>query len=140
MSPSAAIYILDSFALLAYLEDEAGAAQVEARLAQAEAGEVQVLLSLINYGECLYIVERERGIAQAEWVIGLVDHLPIEVAAIDRSLVFAAAHIKARYPIAYADAFAVALARRLGGTLLTGDPEFRRVQDFIPIEWLPQRR
>jgi ribonuclease VapC len=138
--PSAAIYILDSFALLAYLEDEAGAAQVEARLAQAEEGEVQVLLSLLNYGECLSIIERERGIAQAEWVIGLVDRLPVEVVAIDRSLVFAAAHIKARYPIAYADAFAVALTRQFGGTLLTGDPEFRRVQGVIPIEWLPQRR
>jgi ribonuclease VapC len=134
------VYILDSFALLAYLEDEAGAEQVEARLIQAEKGEAKVLLSLINYGECLYIVERERGLAQAQWTVGLVDHLPVQVVEVDRSLVLAAAHIKARYPIAYADAFAVALAQQIDGTLLTGDPEFRRVQGLIPIEWLPQRR
>lgn len=71
MSPEASVYILDSFALLAYLEDEAGAEQVEARLAQAEQGEAQVLLSLINFGECLSIVEQERGVAQAEWMIAL---------------------------------------------------------------------
>ncbi|MCS6844444.1 MAG: type II toxin-antitoxin system VapC family toxin [Caldilineales bacterium] len=140
MSPEANVYILDSFALLAYLEDEAGAEQVEARLAQAEQGEAQVLLPLINFGECLYIVERERGVAQAEWMIALMDHLPIQVVGADRSLVFAAAHIKARYPIAYADAFAVAVARQVGGTLLTGDPAFRQVQNLISIEWLPQRR
>jgi ribonuclease VapC len=134
------VYILDSFALLAYLEDEAGAEQVEARLIQAEKGEAKVLLSLINYGECLYIVERERGLAQAQWTVGLVDRLPVQVVEVDRSLVLAAAHIKARYPIAYADAFAVALAQQIDGTLLTGDPEFRRVQGLIPIEWLPQRR
>lgn len=140
MSPEVGVYILDSFALLAYLEDEAGAEQVEARLIQAEKGEAKVLLSLINYGECLYIVERERGLAQAQWTVGLVDRLPVQVVEVDRSLVLAAAHIKARYPIAYADAFAVALAQQIDGTLLTGDPEFRRVQGLIPIEWLPQRR
>lgn len=140
MSPEVGAYILDSFALLAYLEDEAGAEQVEARLIQAEKGEAKVLLSLINYGECLYIVERERGLAQAQWTVGLVDRLPVQVVEVDRSLVLAAAHIKARYPIAYADAFAVALAQQIDGTLLTGDPEFRRVQGLIPIEWLPQRR
>jgi predicted nucleic acid-binding protein len=140
VSPEVGVYILDSFALLAYLEDEAGAEQVEARLIQAEKGEAKVLLSLINYGECLYIVERERGLAQAQWTVGLVDRLPVQVVEVDRSLVLAAAHIKARYPIAYADAFAVALAQQIDGTLLTGDPEFRRVQGLIPIEWLPQRR
>jgi len=140
VSPEVGAYILDSFALLAYLEDEAGAEQVEARLIQAEKGEAKVLLSLINYGECLYIVERERGLAQAQWTVGLVDRLPVQVVEVDRSLVLAAAHIKARYPIAYADAFAVALAQQIDGTLLTGDPEFRRVQGLIPIEWLPQRR
>ncbi|MCC9075000.1 hypothetical protein FKZ61_002585 [Litorilinea aerophila] len=37
-----------SFALLAYLEDETGVAQVEAWLVQAEKGEVPVLFSPIN--------------------------------------------------------------------------------------------
>ncbi|GIV79787.1 MAG: twitching motility protein PilT [Litorilinea sp.] len=136
MSPDAVAYVLDSFALLAYLEDEAGAAQVETRLAQAEREEAQVLLSLINYGECLYIVERERGLAQAQRMVGIVDRLPVQVVEVDRPLVFAAAHLKARYPIAYADAFAIALAQQVNGTLLTGDPEFVRVQNLIAIEWL----
>jgi ribonuclease VapC len=38
-------------------------------------------------------------------------------------LVLEAARLKARFPISYADAFAVATARAEGGPVLTGDPE-----------------
>ncbi|HID86205.1 MAG TPA: hypothetical protein EYP55_02375 [Anaerolineae bacterium] len=47
-------------------------------------------------------------------------------------------HIKAHHPIAYADAFAVALSQREDATLVTGDPEPRHVESLITIEWLPQ--
>jgi predicted nucleic acid-binding protein len=40
----------------------------------------------------------------------------------------AAAEIKAQYPIAYAAAFAVAKAQRKNARIITGDPDFRKVQ------------
>jgi hypothetical protein len=50
------------------------------------------------------------------------------------------AHIRARYPISYANAFAVITAQDQQSTLLTGDPEFRSVSTdgLISIEWLPR--
>lgn len=50
--------------------------------------------------------------------------------------VLEAAPIKARHAIAYADAFAVATARRLDAVLVTGDPEFAAVSGLVEIEWI----
>jgi predicted nucleic acid-binding protein len=47
-----------------------------------------------------------------------------------------ASEIKAQYPIAYADAFAVATARRETARIITGDPEFEKVQHLVEIQWL----
>ena len=51
------------------------------------------------------------------------------------------AHIKAHYPVSYADAFAVALAQEMDGPVVTGDPEFKRVEDegLISVVWLPTK-
>jgi ribonuclease VapC len=130
-------YILDSFALLAYLGGEAGEGRVKAVLADAERGSAEAFLSIINYGETIYIVEREQGLNAARKAIAAVDQLPITVLPADRELTFAAAHIKAHHPISYADAFAVAVAQKTGATILTGDPEFRNVEHLTHIEWLP---
>ncbi len=131
-------YTLDSFALLAHLEDEPGAARVRAVLEQAAKQQAEIYLSIVNYGEVVYITEREQGLPAAQTMIAAVDQLPIRVVVGDRTLTFAAAHLKAHHPIAYADAFAVALNQQLGGTLLTGDPELRKVEAVTEIEWLPQ--
>jgi PIN domain nuclease of toxin-antitoxin system len=56
-------FVLDSFALLAYLEGEVGQPTVQTLMAGAEAGTHTVYLSLINLGEALTIIERERGLA-----------------------------------------------------------------------------
>ena len=44
--------------------------------------------------------------------------------------------VKARFPLSYADAFAVATAIRLGVCLVTGDPEFAAVEDTVDIVWI----
>jgi predicted nucleic acid-binding protein len=130
-------YVLDSFALLAYFDGEPGGPQVRAVLQQAAETQAEVFLSIINYGESVYVVERERGLNIAQSMIATVDQLPI-IEEADRRLTFAAAHLKAHYPISYADAFAVALAQQKQATILTGDPEFRKIAQIVTIEWLPQ--
>ena len=64
--------------------------------------------------------------------------LAIEVVEADRSLTLEAAHLKAHRPLSYADAFVVALALQKGAEIVTGDPEFRQVEEQISIRWLPQ--
>lgn len=127
--------MLDSFAILALLNNEPGAARVEDLLRQAGESS-RVVISLINLGEVAYIVERRWGAEKLRAMLAYLEAAALEVMAVDRDRVFAAAHIKAKYPLAYADAFAVALARELEATLLTGDPEFKGVSDFITVEWL----
>ena len=134
MGAKATAYVLDSFAVLAYLAAEAGMPRVREVLRDASAGRCSVYLSLINLGEVAYIVERERGLARAQETLGLIDQLPIQVLPASREVVMAAAHVKAEYPMAYADAFAVAAAKNLDAVILTGDPEFDAVKDLVHVE------
>jgi ribonuclease VapC len=134
-------FVLDSFALLAYFGGEPGMPRVRAALETAEARRGTVYMSLINLGEVLYITERERGLVHAHRVLAAVDGLPLEILPVVRSAVLAAAHVKARYALSYADAFAVVAAREHEATLLTGDPEFRPVAEagMIAVDWLARR-
>jgi len=132
----ASAYVLDSFAVLAYLAAEAGMPRVREVLRDASAGRCSVYLSLINLGEVAYIVERERGLARAQETLGLIDQLPIQILPASREVVMAAAHVKAEYPMAYADAFAVVAAQVLDAVILTGDPDFDAVKDLVHVERL----
>jgi len=128
--------VLDSYALLALLNDEPGAARVEDLLRRAEAGEVELSLSVINLGGLAYIVERRWGPEKLRAVLAYIEETKIQLVAVDQPRVLVAAHVKAQNPLSFADAFAVALAQELSATLLTGDPEFEAVSGQISIEWL----
>ena len=132
-------YVLDAFSLLAHLQGEAGGARVKVLLEEAVKKRVELWMTIINYGEAIYIVEREQGLTAVQEMIAATDRLPITMVAADRLLSFAAAHIKAHFPISYADAFAVALTQQQSAILVTGDPEFRRVESVVAIEWLSQK-
>ena len=142
MAASPSAYVLDSFAILAYLEGEEGTERVQSVLEDAAAQRRQAFLSLINLGEVLYITERERGLVEARRVLGVVDQLPLRIVGVSRGTVLAAAHIKARFPIAYADAFAAVTAQDHEAVVMTGDPEFEPLVDagLINVAWLPRRR
>jgi predicted nucleic acid-binding protein len=130
------VYMLDSFALLAYLNNEPGKPRVEAVLALAENRGCHVRMCWINLGEVLYNVERRRGITAAQRTLLLAESLPLTLLETTRELVLDAAHIKASYPLSYADAFAVAAALHQKATVLTGDPEFKSVEQLVKVEWL----
>jgi ribonuclease VapC len=95
-----------------------------------------LFLSIINLGELLYNTERRAGVAKAQDILALIRQLPIELIPADEQIVFTAAHIKANYPLSYADAFAVAVAVEKDAAIITGDPEFRSVENLVTIKWL----
>jgi predicted nucleic acid-binding protein len=132
-------YVFDSFALLAFLGDEPGAGHVRDMMARSQSQTATIFLSVINFGECLYIVEREQGFNMAHLALAAIDHLPIEIVPATRERVLAAAHLKARHRFAYADAFTAALAQEYHAVVVTGDPEFKNLEPLIPIFWLPHR-
>ena len=131
-------HVLDSFALLAYLEDEAGAERVEALLEQAREESIWLWMSIVNLGEVLYITERERGLPHSRKTLAVVEQLPLKIVDADRSSTLAAAHVKACFAVSYADAFAIALAQLKNACVVTGDPEFRQVESLVSVEWLPR--
>ncbi len=90
----------------------------------------------INIGEVYYSRARTKSPEQAEAFLEVLPTLPIQPVANTFDHVLAAARLKARYPISYADAFAVTTAQRERATLVTGDHEFRAVEHLIPILWI----
>ncbi len=128
--------MLDSFAILAYLNDEPGGGRVKEVLNLAEQGLGRVLLCIINFGEVLYMTERRRGFAAAQGVQALIESMPVIILDATRNLVLDAAHIKATHALSYADAFVVAAAMHEQAVVLTGDPEFESVEDLVKVEWL----
>lgn len=130
-------YVFDSYALLAFMEDEPAAEKVEKVLRTVMAGKAEGLLCVINWGEIYYTTMREQGEKVAEAVIDLLAHYPLKLIEADHQLTKAAARLKGRYKIAYADCFAAALAQQRGATVLTGDPEFKLLEKEVKIAWLP---
>ncbi len=131
-------YVLDSYALLAYFEAEPEGEQVRVLLETAKKGKCHLYMCMVNLGEVIYIVERERGLAKAQETLARIDELPIDIVDVDRTLTLAAAHLKMDCPIAYADCFAAALSQIKNATLVTGDSEFRKIKPDcnVRIEWL----
>lgn len=119
---------LDSWAVLRWLDgDDPAAARVEAAMSS------RPIMSWINLGEVAYIVERRAGSDRARRVVReLRPRLSLDLPSEAR--VLEAAHLKAAYPMAYADAFAVATAIARGATLLTGDPEILDGDPAWPVE------
>ncbi len=134
-------YILDSYAVLAYLAAEPGGDRVRELLEAARDRKCHLYMSVVNLGEVIYIIERERGLPRAQETLARIDELSISMVDVDRSLALAAAHLKTECPIAYADCFAAALAQSKNASLITGDPEFRKVKPEcnLQIEWLANR-
>jgi ribonuclease VapC len=131
-------YVLDSFAVLALLGKEPGSEMVEELLQKATAEKAEVSITWVNVGEVAYIVERRWGKARVYQVLGTLEATAIDIRVAGRELVLTAAEIKAGLPLAYADAFAAALAKREEAVLVTGDPEFEQLEDVLSIEWLPE--
>jgi len=134
-----AVKVLDSWALIAFFEDEPAAEQVESLLLKAEAGTHKLLLCVVNWGEIYYNTMREVSQEAAEQTAKEMAGLTIEIVGVDDKnleLVRQAAIYKATRKLSYADAFAAALTKISEGELVTGDREFKVVEDEIRIGWL----
>ena len=129
-------FVLDSYAVLSYLQDEPAGSRIEKLLDNTAKGKCRLILTLINLGEILYIVERRGGIAKAQDALALIRQLPVEIPPVDEQTVFTAAHVKANHAISYADAFVVATAIQENATVVTADPEFQSVETVVQVEWL----
>ena len=54
----------------------------------------------------------------------------------DSNLIWKAAEIKAEYSISYTACFAAATAQRYEAIVLTGDPELKKTESLVQVDWL----
>jgi len=132
----AAVRVLNSYSLLAYIEGEAGAEQMIEIFRVARDSGRSLFLSVVNWGEVYYITMREAGHERADEVAHLISTLPIQIVPADLDLTRQAAELKSKHRMSYADCFAAALARQRKAELVTGDRDFRQVEGEVKILWL----
>ncbi|MGB9792143.1 MAG: type II toxin-antitoxin system VapC family toxin [Thermacetogeniaceae bacterium] len=135
-------YTLDTYAVLSYLRDEPCADEVASLLEAGKSGRALLYLSWINLGEVYYIVQRRTGHDTARCIVEMIKEWPLQLVLPSQEDILNAADVKAKYPLSYADAFAAALARSKQACLVTGNMEFKRLEEdgMIKIRWLQNRR
>ncbi len=129
-------YVLDSYSLLAYAENEKGADEVEDILKKALEDKAELFLCVINWGEMYYISLREGGKERAELYKNTFARYPITIVEANKELTLQAAEYKAFNKMSYADAYAAALTKLKKATLVTGDKEFKILDNEIKINWI----
>ena len=135
-----ATMVLDAHALMVLFYDEPGAEEVEKILLKAESGNPTLLMSVVNWGEIYYSIYRgaspEMAESKAHEIAGMrIELVPVD--ARDLELVRQAALFKATKKMSYADCFAAALAKISNTELVTGDREFKAVEnDLKKIRWI----
>ena len=129
-------YLLDSFALLRFLQQEPGNEPVKAILDDVQRGKACAMLNVINMGEIIYSVQRRFGLQYKLDVVMNINRLGIVILPATNDCVFRAAELKARFAMSCADTFVVASAMEHNATVVTGDPEFLQVEALVRILWI----
>lgn len=128
--------LFDSFALLRFFQKEPGGDQVRELLRMTLKEDVPRLINAINLGELVYITQRRFGVQKKLEMLTHIHRMGFTILPCPDDLIFRAAELKARFPISYADAFALASAMEHSADLVTGDPEFRQVEHLVKIIWV----
>jgi predicted nucleic acid-binding protein len=128
--------VLDSWALLCYLEREPGYEKVVDLFEKAVESSKPLLMCIVNWGEVYYQVARRFGEQKAQEIEKLIQTLPITLVEANKELTREAARVKATKQMAYANCFAAALAGLKKAEIYTGDNEFKAVEKEIKIVWL----
>ena len=128
-------YLLDTSAILTFLEDEEGAERVETILRQE-----QVLLPYLVLLETYYITLREQTEDVADKRYALLKQLPVTILwDMDESTLLTAGRFKAQYRLSLADAIIAAFALRQGAILVHKDPELEALTEKVQQETLPYK-
>lgn len=128
--------VLDSWSVIAYLEDEPSGQQIADLIASAHEDGIPVTMCVVNAGEVWYIIAREISEDEANNCIKELHDLRIQFEDVNWELTQEAARFKTKNKMSYADCYAAALAKAKKADLVTGDPEFKAVEDQVNIQWV----
>jgi len=128
--------VLDSYALMSFLQDEPSADVVENLLIDATEGKIHLAICVVNLGEVWYSTRRAISLEAADRYVTQVQAMALELVDANWELSRQAAVYKSMGGMSYVDCFAAALAKLRNAELVTGNREFKKVEKDIKISWL----
>jgi predicted nucleic acid-binding protein len=133
-------YVLDSSAILRYLDNEAGAERVAEIIKSHLAGRCAAMISALHWGEVAGITCKAHGNAAMELVLSRLSAFGLEAVAVDADRAVRASLIKLKRQIPYVDAFGVELAaEERDRVFVTADFDFKAASREVKIEFLPAK-
>jgi len=133
-------YVLDSSAILRYLDDEAGAARVAEIIKSHLAGKCEAIVSALHWGEVAGITCKLHGKAAMELVLSRLSSFGLQIVAADAERAVRSSLIKLNSDIPYVDAFGVELASESRNRVfVTADFDFKAASHDVKIEFLPAK-
>ena len=129
-------FIFDSYALLKVFQKEKGYEKIIRLLGNIKKMGTTKYINIINIGEIIYTTKREFGDQKKVEVLASIERLNFTILQATNSLVYQAAEYKVQYSISYAGCFVLATAVEHKAAIVTGDPEFKKVEHLVEIFWV----
>ena len=129
-------FIFDSHALLKLFQKEKGYEKVVGLLEEIKKTGAKKYINAINLGEIIYSTKREFGDQKKVETLANIERLHFTILPVPDALIYQAAEYKALYSISYADCFTLASAIEQNAIIVTGDPEFKKVEHLATIFWI----
>ena len=129
-------FIFASHALLKFFQKEKGYEKVVHLLEEIKKAGATKYINAVNLGEIIYSTKREFGDQKKLEVLANIERLNFTILTVSNNLIFQAAEYKAQYSISYADCFVLASAIEHKAIIVTGDPEFKKVEHLADIIWV----
>ena len=134
------IFVLDSSAILRYIDNEAGGDRVKEVFKTCVRNQAAMRISALQWGEVAGYLRRRLGIAEGRRVLDSLLPLELEIVPATAERAVRAAELRSGRSISYVDAFAVELAMdSTEQVLVTADYDFKVVDDLAHIEFLPAK-
>ena len=130
-------YVLDASAVMRYLKRGPGFEKIAELLRKSSSNEIRLMISVVNRGEVLHGLARHAGIQDATASLRTLSAC-LEFVDVRQEEADAAAVLKVKYKLGFADCFAAELALRKSATLVTADPEFFKLGKQLKILALPR--
>ena len=131
--------VFDSWAIIAFYEDEPAGKQVAEIIAEGNEHRTPLWMSVVNAGEVWYIIARRTSEAEADATIAELQSLGIQFDNAEWKISRQAALFKSKHTMSYADAFAAALGLQKNARLVTGDREFKQVEGDVDVFWVGKK-
>jgi predicted nucleic acid-binding protein len=133
-------YVLDSSAVLRYLDGEAGSDRVAEIIRNHLTGSCEVVICSLHWGEVAGQTCKRRGTGAMNLALSRLAGFGIDVVSADADRAVRAALVKLKRNVAYVDAFGVGLAAESGERVfVTADFDFKAASRDVTIEFLPAK-